>query len=347
MARLGVLLSVVLAASAVALGNQDDSTRSRDVADAQISPDGSVVLFSRAGVIWRVAFSGGDPQQVTAAEAVSGRPRWSPDARQIAFLHSPSPEVGPLRIFIMPANGGVARAITPASIAVTAFEWSPSGRRIAFVSRATDPALWVVDADGGGLRRLRPGVTGAFAWAPDDSAIARVVGAPWLERLPAEIIGLEGNPAPRPLAREVHPRISWSRDGTIVLMAQRPDRLLLASAPGFAIREVPVPAVSALADVVSLGSGHVSLTFMSKQGSWIERLTTATGERIIVMPPGTARAFLTPSWSLDGTRYVVPGKNESEVAEVFAGTLPLPESGRPDFVGARPPPVRQITFSAR
>jgi hypothetical protein len=33
--------------------------------------------------------------------------------------------------------------------------------------------------------------------------------------------------------------------------------------------------------------------------------------------------------------------------EVFAGSLPLPESGRPDAVGAYPPPVRRLTFSDR
>jgi hypothetical protein len=333
---------MALAASAVALANQDDSTRSRDVVDAQISPDGSSVLFARSGAIWRIPFSGGDTQRVTAGESATGRPRWSPDGREIAFLRIESPSAPP-RIFVMTADAQAERAITPPSIPVVAFEWSPSGRRIAFVSGGSDSALWVMDANGNGLRRLGSGMTAAFAWAPDDRAIARVVGASLSGLLPAEVIAVDGNVPPRPLAREVHRRISWSRDGTIALIGRDPDRLLLAGGPGFAIREVLVPAVSALADVVSLGDGHLSLTFMSNQGSWIERLTIATGERITVMPPGIARNVLTPSWSLDGTRYVIAAKEEAQIAEVYAGTVPLPESGRPDFVGARPPPVRRIT----
>jgi hypothetical protein len=85
--RIGVVAAVALAACSVALGHQDDSVGPREVGDAQISPDGSSVLFARAGAIWRVPYSGGEAQQVTTAKPLSGRARWSPDAKQIAFLH--------------------------------------------------------------------------------------------------------------------------------------------------------------------------------------------------------------------------------------------------------------------
>jgi hypothetical protein len=59
MLRLGVIAALALAVCAVALGNQDDSAVPREVGGAQISPDGNSVLFMRAGIIWRMPFSGG------------------------------------------------------------------------------------------------------------------------------------------------------------------------------------------------------------------------------------------------------------------------------------------------
>jgi hypothetical protein len=96
---------------------------------------------------------------------------------------------------------------------------------------------------------------------------------------------------------------------------------------------VLVAADSTLAHVAWLGDGQVSLTFMSTQGSWIERLTIATGERITVMPPRLAEVFLPPSWSLDGTRFAVSANNRPDPAEVYAGAISQP--------------VRQLTFSER
>jgi hypothetical protein len=49
--RLAVIVAVAFAVCAVALGYQDDSAVPRDVGDTQISPDGSSVLFTRAGAI--------------------------------------------------------------------------------------------------------------------------------------------------------------------------------------------------------------------------------------------------------------------------------------------------------
>jgi Tol biopolymer transport system component len=347
--RIGMVVAVALAAYlAAALGSQDDSTRSRDAVDSHVSPDGGSVLFARLGAIWRVPFSGGDPQRVTTAELLSGRPRWSPDGKQIAFLRRESPAANQAQIFIMPAGGGAAHAVSPASIDVLAFEWSPSSRRIAFVSGPiTNPGgLWVMDANGSGPRMLSAGAStpfaSSFAWAPDDSAIVRITGeraGPPPAPLRAEIIAVEGTTAPRVIDRDVYPSVSWSRDGTIALIGHRrpgsnaPNRLLVAAAPGFAIREVLVAADSNLAHVAWLGDGQVSLTFMSNQGSWIERLTLATGERVTVMPPGIAELFLTPSWSLDGTRFAVSAKNRPDPAEVYAGAISQP--------------ARQLTFSDR
>lgn len=345
-----VVVAAALASCAAALAHQNDSTKSNDVSDAQLSPDGSSVVFARLGTIWRVPFSGGDPQRVASVESDSGRPRWSPDGREIAFLRAETAGA-PAQIVVSTAGAQAPRAITPASMSVVAFEWSPSGRRFAFVTGGnTTPGLWVVNANGSGQRMLRSGPTATFAWAPDDRAVARIAGDASAMPLPVEIVAADGSAVARQIAGDALPRVSWSRDGTIVLIGRRSavaNRLLLATAPDFALREMPIPATSNLADVVALGNGRISLTFLSGQESLIEQLTIATGARVTVLPPGIAGIVTTPSWSLDGNRYVVVGRSASRVAEVFAGTIPLPESGRPDVVGARPPPVRQITFADR
>jgi hypothetical protein len=72
--RLAVIVAVALAACAVAPGYQDDSAAPRDVGDTQISPDGNSVLFTRAGAIWHIPYSGGDEQRISDVFAGTGPP---------------------------------------------------------------------------------------------------------------------------------------------------------------------------------------------------------------------------------------------------------------------------------
>lgn len=98
-------------------------------------------------------------------------PRYSPDGRRIAFLRSH-------RLWVARADGGRARRLTPRDWLVGSHQWSPRGTRLAFVRdfrRAEGSALYTVEPDGSGLRRLLkarqdiaifPG-----AWAPGGKAI--------------------------------------------------------------------------------------------------------------------------------------------------------------------------------
>jgi TolB protein len=94
-----------------------------------------------------------------------GDPSWSPDGQHIAFTRTGPP--GELRIVVMNADGSAKHAVTPTSIhtgdaGITA-AWSPDGRRIAFDDHY---AIYVLNADGSGLRRLAQNATFG-SWSPD------------------------------------------------------------------------------------------------------------------------------------------------------------------------------------
>lgn len=50
------------------------------------SPDGNSLAFAHQGWIWVLDFETGVARRVTQGAAIDGRPRWSPDGRQLAFV---------------------------------------------------------------------------------------------------------------------------------------------------------------------------------------------------------------------------------------------------------------------
>jgi dipeptidyl aminopeptidase/acylaminoacyl peptidase len=113
------------------------------VASPHVSPDGKWVAFTvtRSDVeknrsvtnIWRVPAAGGDPQQMTFAEAgTNGDVRWSPDGNYLYFI-SNRVDNKP-QIFRLPANGGEAKQLTKFPTGVDAYILSPDGKTIAITA---------------------------------------------------------------------------------------------------------------------------------------------------------------------------------------------------------------------
>jgi dipeptidyl aminopeptidase/acylaminoacyl peptidase len=122
------------------------------IADPQISPDGSRVVFVRVQVndkkdgyateIWTVSTKGDAPRRLTGGPR-DGGPRWSPDGSRLVFARSAEKDGKPQppQLYVLPMSGGEAWPLTSLPKGAGAPAWSPDGRTIAFLSSTTDEDL--------------------------------------------------------------------------------------------------------------------------------------------------------------------------------------------------------------
>ncbi|AJR03430.1 S41 family peptidase [Siansivirga zeaxanthinifaciens] len=74
-----------------------------------ISPDGSTIVFSYHGNLYRVSSNGGDAVAITTGDAYDGYPIYSHDGKTIAFA---SDRYGNFDVFTIPAEGGLSTRLT-------------------------------------------------------------------------------------------------------------------------------------------------------------------------------------------------------------------------------------------
>jgi len=125
-----------------------DIGRLVEVGDPRVSPDGRTIAFVVTtvdldanryhGRIWLAAADGSEPPRpFTAGEHRDGRPRWSPDGRDLAFVSHREGQGSEL--YVLPvASGGELRRVASWSEEIEDLAWSPDGRRLAFTARRRD-----------------------------------------------------------------------------------------------------------------------------------------------------------------------------------------------------------------
>jgi len=119
---------------------------------AQYSPDGSriALMSSRSGYpeIWTCGADGQRCIQLTSLNGpYTGSPRWSPDGARIAF---DSAATSDFDIYVIDANGGVAKRLGRGDDNGVAPSWSRDGKWIYFSSRQGGQAeVWKVESRGG------------------------------------------------------------------------------------------------------------------------------------------------------------------------------------------------------
>ena len=103
-----------------------------------ISPNGTEIIFSYMGDLYKVSSTGGEAHSLTRHTAHDFMPVWSNDGSKIAFA---SDRFGNYDIFVMSANGGKPDRITYHSSNDYPSSWHPDDNSILFSSSRMDTYL--------------------------------------------------------------------------------------------------------------------------------------------------------------------------------------------------------------
>ncbi len=120
------------------------------------SPDGTKLLFSRGGALWKIDIGTGEEARLTDPDVGGAAGTWSPNGKWIAFTRRQDerPE-----LWLLPAEGGKPRPLLVDAHGNDAPAWSADGRRIVFQSDRTGASnLWEIEVTSGRLRQLTVGV---------------------------------------------------------------------------------------------------------------------------------------------------------------------------------------------
>ena len=175
-----ILLSLVAAASLpIGLMAADEGRLLRFPAT-----NGSEIVFSYAGDLYKVPVSGGEAKRLTSYIGYEMFPRFSPDGQTIAFTGQYD---GNTEVYTMPSSGGEPLRVTytatnardnlgdrmgPNNIVMT---WTPDGSSIVYRNRIGESftgKLYTVDKEGG-LSTVIPLPEGGFcSYSPDGKQLA-------------------------------------------------------------------------------------------------------------------------------------------------------------------------------
>jgi Tol biopolymer transport system component len=156
------------------------TSHTKDNYGARFSPDDQTIAYhstrTGTGEIWLHFLDDRPETRITDNESWDLYPDWSPDGRQLIFVSDR--EGSRYKIYIVNSDGGGERLLMDRPISFDSpllpvnadlvSRWSPDGEQIAFlVGDQETSALWTVQPDGGGSRKVLENATG-FDWYRDN-----------------------------------------------------------------------------------------------------------------------------------------------------------------------------------
>ncbi|HKW60899.1 MAG TPA: winged helix-turn-helix domain-containing protein [Candidatus Acidoferrum sp.] len=142
------------------------------------SRDGQSIAYSTDGILWRMNQDGTARRAVTAPPIHATNPAWSPDGKQIVFVHHSTNCEN--KVYVVAADGGTPRELFPNECEQFDPAWSPDGKFIGLASakllrtgRFASSVIELLDVETNKLFTL-PGSQGlrAPSWSPDGRFIA-------------------------------------------------------------------------------------------------------------------------------------------------------------------------------
>lgn len=179
---------LVLAISLLAAGAQGQQSNVDLPRYPSISPDGSQIVFSWRGDLWKVPSAGGSAQRLTSHPQDDLMSAWSRDGSRIAFTSTRS---GSMNVHLMQSDGTGLSQVTNVDrpIALVGFGVDEQGNEVILLTARPDPEAYpgfrpmMVSPAGGDLARVHDAY-GVFAVvSPDGSKVLfNRGGAPWSRR---------------------------------------------------------------------------------------------------------------------------------------------------------------------
>ena len=206
--------------------------------NAEVSPDGSKVVFESGGLLYIKALPDGEPKRLTRDTAGDFEydPTWSRDGRTIAFVAWSDAKLGTIRS--VRASGGRSSNVTSKPGHFHGPRFSPDGRSIVFEAGSggwlsspdysIDTGVFIVDASGGSARRISSNGRNPHFGAASDRLYVQRSG----ENSMRELVSIDLNgEAPR-----VHARGEYLRRFEV-----SPDDRYLAYRENYHIYVLPLP----------------------------------------------------------------------------------------------------------
>jgi TolB protein len=178
--------------------------------------ESEIAFVARDSNVFVISAAGGSPRRITSGSGFDTRPDWSPDRRRLVFIRSDSPrDTG--HVMLVNSDGTRSGRLTTGEPSFWDASWSPDGQRIAVTKEDFGgPRVYVMKADGSGLRRLVEIQSGGPSWSPDGSLIA-FEGNP-MDREPDAIyrVDVRTGETSRLIAapQTLNQAAAWSPDGT-------------------------------------------------------------------------------------------------------------------------------------